>query len=221
MAEQIFEKARESMVESQLRPNKVTDPVVLEAMRRIPREKFVPRGLQGFAYVDEDVPLGKGRYLREPVIIARVIQAAGIQKDDIVLDIGCNTGYTTAVIAHLAATVVGLELDDGLAKGADKLMEDLDITNAVVVRKPDIRDGYPEQGPYNVIHINGSVSAVPEALKQQLADGGRLVTVLSKDGHMGTAILVERRGDTFSTRILFDAATPTLPGFEAEKVFAF
>ena len=209
------------MVESQLRPNKVTDPVVLGAMRTIPREKFVPRGLQGFAYVDEDVPLGKGRFLREPVIIARLIQAAGIGKEDIVLDIGCNTGYTTAVMSHLAATVVGLEFDDALAKGADKLLQELDITNAVVVCKPDMRAGYADQGPYNVILINGSVAAVPEALKQQLADGGRLVTVQSKDGHMGTAILVERRGDTFSTRILFDAATPTLPGFEAEKAFAF
>lgn len=209
------------MVDCQLRTNRVTDPVIIEAMRKIPREKFVPRHLQGFAYVDEDVPLGKGRFLREPIIIARLIQAAEIGAADIVLDIGCNTGYTTAVMAHLAATVVGLEFDEALAKGADKLLEDLNITNAVVVRHGDMRKGYPEQGPYNVIFINGSVAAVPDAVRQQLADGGRLVTVLSQDGHMGSAILVTRSGDSFSTRVLFDAATPTLPGFEAEKGFSF
>lgn len=218
---QVFEKARENMVDCQLRPNRVTDDAVLGAMRKIPREKFVPRHLQGFAYVDEDVPLGNGRYLREPVIIARLIQAAEIQKSDIVLDIGCNTGYSTAVMGHLAATVVGLEIEDNLANEADKLLHDLDIINVVVVRKGKLSEGYAAQGPYDVIFINGSVSAVPDGIKNQLADGGRLVTVVSKHGHMGRAVLIERHGDHFSTRELFDAATPTLVGFGAEKSFAF
>lgn len=218
---QTFEKARENMVDCQLRPNRVTDDAIINAMRKIPREKFVPRHLQGFAYVDEDVALGNGRYLREPVIIARLIQAANIQKSDIVLDIGCNTGYSTAVMGHLAATVVGLEIEDTLANEADKLLHDLDIINVVVVRQGKLSEGYAAQGPYNVIFINGSVSAVPEGIKQQLADGGRLVTVVSKHGHMGRAVLIERHGDHFSTRELFDAATPTLVGFGAEKSFAF
>ncbi|MCC7038166.1 MAG: protein-L-isoaspartate O-methyltransferase [Alphaproteobacteria bacterium] len=218
---QTFEKARENMVDCQLRPNRVTDDAIINAMRNIPREKFVPRHLQGFAYVDEDVALGNGRYLREPVIIARLIQEANIQKSDIVLDIGCNTGYTTAVMGHLAATVVGLEIEETLANEADKLLHDLDIINVVVVRQGKLSEGYAAQGPYNVILINGSVSAVPEGIKQQLADGGRLVTVVSKHGHMGQAVLIERHGDHFSTRVLFDAATPTLVGFEAEKSFAF
>ncbi|MBL8713173.1 MAG: protein-L-isoaspartate O-methyltransferase [Alphaproteobacteria bacterium] len=218
---QVFEKARENMVDCQLRPNRVTDDAIIDAMRKIPREKFVPRQLQGFAYVDEDVPLGNGRYLREPVIIARLIQAAEIKKSDIVLDIGCNTGYSTAVMGHLAATVVGLEIEDNLANEADKLLHDLDIINVVVVRQGKLSEGYAAQGPYNVIFINGSVSAVPDGIKNQLADGGRLVTVVSKHGHMGRAVLIERHGDHFSTRELFDAATPTLVGFEADKSFAF
>lgn len=218
---QVFEKARENMVDCQLRPNRVTDDAIIDAMRKIPREKFVPRQLQGFAYVDEDVPLGNGRYLREPVIIARLIQAAEIKKSDIVLDIGCNTGYSTAVMGHLAATVVGLEIEDNLANEADKLLHDLDIINVVVVRQRKLSEGYAAQGPYNVIFINGSVSAVPDGIKNQLADGGRLVTVVSKHGHMGRAVLIERHGDHFSTRELFDAATPTLVGFEADKSFAF
>lgn len=218
---QVFEKARENMVECQLRPNRVTDEAIIDAMRKIPREKFVPRHLQGFAYVDEDVPLGNGRYLREPVIVARLIQAANIQKSDVVLDIGCNTGYSTAVMGHLAATVVGLEMEDTLANEADKLLHDLDIINVVVVRHGKLSEGYAAQGPYNVILINGSVPAVPDGIKAQLAEGGRLVTVVSKHGHMGQAVLIERHGDHFSTRVLFDAATPTLVGFEAAKSFAF
>jgi protein-L-isoaspartate(D-aspartate) O-methyltransferase len=218
---QTFEQARENMVESQLRPNKVTDGALLEAVRKIPREQFVPRHLQSVAYVDEDVPLGNGRYLREPVIVARLIQEAGVLKDDIVLDIGCNTGYSTAVLGHLAGTVVALEAEDQLADEAEKLLHDLDICNVVVVRQKDLREGYAQQGPYDVIFINGSVPAVPARIKAQLADGGRLVTVISESGHMGVATLITRNGDSFSSRALFDAATPTLKGFEAAKTFVF
>lgn len=218
---QIFEKSRENMVESQLRTNKVTDGPLLEAMRTLPREMFVPRHLQGFAYVDEDIPLGNGRWLREPVIIARLIQAAGVQKGDLVLDIGCNTGYTTAVLGHLAGTVVGLEFDEQLTHSADKLLHDLDICNAVVVRTPDLKEGYASQGPYQVIMINGSVPEVPAGILNQLADGGRLVTVISAKGNMGKAVIIRRVGDSFSTTELFDAATPTLAGFEPQKKFAF
>lgn len=209
------------MVECQLRPNRVSNEAIIAAMRTIPREKFVPRHMQGIAYIDEDVALGNGRYLREPVIIARLIQEANIQKTDIVLDIGCNTGYTTAVMGYLAGTVVGLEFDETLANEADKLLHDLDICNAVVVRQEKLREGYAAQGPYNVILINGSVPEVPENIKHQLADGGRLVTVVATHGHMGRAVLIERRGSEFTTRELFDAATPTLAGFERAKAFAF
>ncbi|MDE1152379.1 MAG: protein-L-isoaspartate O-methyltransferase [Micavibrio sp.] len=219
--QQTFEQARENMVESQLRPNKVTDAALLEALRNVPREKFVPRHLQGVAYVDEDVPLGNGRYLREPVIVARLIQEAGIRKNDIVLDIGCNTGYSTAIMGYLAGTVVGLEMDNTLAQEADKLLHDLDICNAVVVQQKTLTEGYAQQGPYDVILINGSVPAVPEGIKAQLAEGGRLVTVVSTHGHMGSAVLVTRMGGHFSTRVLFDAATPTLAGFEPNKSFVF
>ena len=209
------------MVDSQLRPNKVTDAALIAAMRKSPRELFGPRHLQGFAYVDEDIALGRGRWLREPIIIARLIQESEPLKTDVVLDIGCNTGYTTAVLGHLAGMVVGLEIDEQLAKEADKLLHDLDVVNAVVVRQQNLREGYAQQGPYNIILINGSVPAVPDVIRAQLAEGGRLVTVLSEKGNMGTAIVMTRHGDNFSTRVLFDAATPTLTGFEAHKKFVF
>ncbi len=218
---QTFDKARENMVEAQLRPNKVTDDALLDAMRAVPREKFVPRHLQGFAYVDEDVPLGNNRFLREPVIVARLIQEAHIKKTDIVLDIGCNTGYSTAVMGFLAGTVVGLEIDSNFAQEADKLLHDLDICNVVVVQQKSLTDGYPQQGPYDVILINGSVPEVPMPILKQLSEGGRLVTVVSTHGHMGSAVLITRAGDNYSTRVLFDAATPTMAGFETRKAFAF
>ncbi len=209
------------MVEGQIRTNKVTDANLIAAMQKIPRERFVPRHLQGIAYVDEDIALGNGRYLPEPMVLARLIQDADIKKGELVLDIGCGTGYSTAVLGHLASTVVGIEQNKEMAEEADKLLHDLGIVNAVVVQQRDLREGYAQQGPYNVIVINGSVPAIPERIKSQLADGGRLVTVLSTRGHMGKAVLMTRFGESFSVRELFDAATPTLAGFEQAKTFAF
>jgi protein-L-isoaspartate(D-aspartate) O-methyltransferase len=215
----VFEKARENMVEGQIRPNRVTDPAIVETMRRIPREKFVPHHQQSLAYADEDISLGKGRYLSEPTVLARLVQAAAVKGTDIVLDVGCGTGYSSALLGHLAGTVVGIESDKAMAQEADKLLHDLGIVNAVVVRQENLREGYARQGPYDVILINGSVPAVPEAIKRQLADGGRLVTVISEKGHMGSAVLIARKGEVFSQQTLFDAATPTLAGFEAPDVF--
>lgn len=216
-----FDVARENMIEGQIRPNKVTDPDIIDAMSRVPRERFVPRHLQGIAYVDEDIAMGNGRYLPEPVVLARLLQAAEISKNDVVLDIGCGTGYSAAVLGCLAATVVGLEQDDAMANEADTLLHNLDVCNAVVIQKPDLTKGYPEQGPYDVIVINGSVAQVPQNLFDQLAEGGRLVTVVSDNGHMGKAMLYERIGGHVSPQELFDAATPFLAGFERDETFTF
>ena len=215
------ENVRKNMINGQVRTNKVTDPALLDALRVVPRERFVPGHLQGIAYIDEDIAIGNGRYLPEPMVLARLVQAAGVGKGDIVLDIGCGTGYSSAVLGHLAATVVGIEHDKDMMQQADRLLHDLDICNTAVVQRADLCEGYAQQGPYNVILINGSVPSVPEKIKSQLADGGRLVTVLSKRGHMGSAVLMTRAGETFDTRVLFDAATPTLAGFEAPETFVF
>lgn len=218
---QTFEKSRENMVEGQIRPNRVTDPLLIDAMRTIPRERFVPRHLQNVAYVDEDIALGNGRYLPEPMVLARLLQEAKISKSDIVLDIGCGTGYSSALIGHLASTVIGIEKDGNMTQAADQLLHELGIVNAAVLPCQDLRDGYAQQGPYDVILINGSVPVVPEKIKDQLAIGGRLITVLSKKGHMGSAVLITRQGEGFLTRLLFDAATPTLAGFESPDIFTF
>lgn len=215
-----FAVSRENMIEGQLRPNRVLDEAVLGAMRTVPRERFVPRHLESISYVDEDIAVGSGRYLPEPMVLARLLQEAGIGKTDIVLDVGCGTGYSTAVLGHIAATVVAIERDKVMAERAEALLRELNICNAVVIHQEDLGQGHA-QGPFDIILINGSVPAVPEKIKSQLADGGRLVTVLSSRGHMGSAVLITRTGETFTTRVLFDAATPTLAGFEEQKTFVF
>jgi protein-L-isoaspartate(D-aspartate) O-methyltransferase len=219
--EVILDRARENMIKGQLCPNKVTDLSLIEALIKVPREVFVPRHLQHIAYADEDIDLGNGRYLAETRVLARLIQAAEIKKSDVVLDIGCGTGYSAALLGQLAGTVVGVEENQRMAEEADKLLHDLDICNAVVVHKNTLQEGYAQQGPYNVILLNGSVPAVPERIRMQLAEGGKLVTVLSRDGHMGSAIMMLRSGDHFSTRVLFDAAMPVLAGFKRKEGFVF
>lgn len=224
--QQAFEDARKNMVDGQLLPNKITDPALIDALRRIPRENFVPEEMRGIAYVDEDIAIGGGRYLPEPLVLARLLQEASLKRTDVVLDIGSGTGYAAAIMGNLAGTVVGLESNAAMAAAAESMLRDLGVINAAVVHQPDLRQGYPQQGPYNVILINGSVPHVPENILQQLADGGRLLTVRSQTkikgrGYMGTGIMITRRGAHFAMQSLFDAATPTLSGFESPEAFVF
>jgi len=212
--------ARKNMVDCQLRTNQVTDERLLEVLSTIPRENLVPRHMKDMAYVDEDIALGNGRFLQDPVVLARLIQVAKIQPTDVILDVGCGTGYSTAVLGELSDTVVGLEQDKKLADKADKAINDLDICNTAVI-KGDLKLGYPEQAPYDVIFINGSVPFVPECFFDQLCDGGRLISVISDNGHMGVATLFEKQGDKISETQLFDAATPLLCVFKQEEGFSF
>jgi len=211
--------ARHNMVENQIRTNRVTDPLVIEALSALPREVFVPEPLRGIAYVDEDLALGNGRYLMEPLVLALLLQAAEIGPDDIVLEVGCATRYGAAAIARMAATVVALDSDAALAGHAERALAELDITNVAVVTGP-LTDGYPRQGPYDVIVFGGAVSEVPDGITGQLAEGGRMVAVVS-DGDIGRGTLFGRRAGIVSRRALFDAGTPILPGFEKAPSFVF
>jgi protein-L-isoaspartate(D-aspartate) O-methyltransferase len=217
-----FVAARHNMVENQVRTNRVSDERLLEAMAAVPREQFVPKALRGIAYVDDDIDIGGGRVLIEPMIFARLVQAAQIQPTDVVLDIGCGPGYTSAVLARLASTVVALEGDADLAGKASATLGDLGVDNAVIVTT-DIAMGYPQQSPYQVIIFGGAVADIPDAICAQLADGGRLVAVVADGGRgqMGKAMLVTRAGDAFGRRIIFDAGIPLLPGFEPKPAFIF
>lgn len=141
-----YAAARHNMVENQIRTNRVTDPRIVATMDALPRELFVPKQLRGIAYVDEDLDLGNGRYLMEPLVLARLLQAAELRPEDVVLDVGCGTGYSTAVLARVASTVVALESDSDLAEAAASLLAELGMDNAVVVTGP-LADGYPAQSP--------------------------------------------------------------------------
>lgn len=215
-----FAAARLNMVESQIRTNKVTDPRVVDAFEAVPREAFVGDAKKGIAYIDEDLEVAPGRFLMEPMVLARLLQAAAPQAGDMALDIGCATGYSTAVLARLVETVVGLECERVLMDAANRTLNALDVDNAVVVEGA-LEAGYQKQAPYNVIVFQGAVAEVPETVKRQLADGGRLAAVVVDADGIGRGMLIQRAGDSFSSRMLFDAATPTLPGFAREVGFVF
>lgn len=208
------------MVDSQLRTNKVTDPRLLGAFETIPRELFVPEEKRGIAYIDEDIAVADGRFLMEPMVLARLLQAAEPGAADIVLDIGCGTGYSSAILAQLAATVVALESVEALSDAANRTLGDLGIDNAIVIEDPLI-GGYAKQAPYDVILIAAAVAEVPPAIYDQLADGGRLVTVIKDRPGLGQASLVRRTGGAVSRRYLFDAGTPELADFARKPGFVF
>jgi protein-L-isoaspartate(D-aspartate) O-methyltransferase len=215
-----YQTVRTNMVESQVRTNKVTDPVLIDALSSVPRELFVPAGMRGIAYVDEDLPLGDGRFLVEPMVLARLLQAAALQPTDRLLEIGCGTGYATAIAAHLAGQVIGLESASGHARRARELLASLKLGNAEIIEAP-LPGGVPARGPFDVILVSGAVAEIPQALCVQLVDGGRLLAVVKRATGLGEATLVLRTAETFSSRILFDAATPMLPEFEARERFVF
>ncbi|NFV80404.1 protein-L-isoaspartate O-methyltransferase family protein [Magnetospirillum aberrantis] len=215
-----YTAARINMVENQIRTNRVIDPAVTAALAEIPREVFVPKALRACAYVDEDLDVGGGRVLPEPLVVARLLIGAGVTPSDVVLCIGDATGYVAAVLSKLAQTVVSVECDAEWAARAGQSLSDLGIDNAAVVRGP-LEQGYAAQAPYDVILFAGAVNEIPAGICRQLADGGRLVSVLSTVPGRGKGTLVVRVGDTFGRRVLFDLAAPLLPGFESKPKFVF
>lgn len=212
--------ARHNMVENQIRTNRITNNIVVEAFDSVPREVFVPKQLRGVAYLDEDIDLGGGRYLMEPLVFAGLLQAAEIKPGDVVLDVGCATGYSAAVLSRMASTVVALESDNELVVRAGALLAGLAIDNVAVV-SGSLVEGDPEHGPYQVIVIEGTVPMVPDKLLRQLADGGRLVAVVGAESGMGKATVVSRIGNVFSPRVVFDASVHSLPEFHRRPSFVF
>jgi protein-L-isoaspartate(D-aspartate) O-methyltransferase len=214
-----FAAARQHMIEGQIKPNQITLPALIVALGEIPRELFVPRALQGVAYVDEDIAVAPGRYLMEPMVFARLVQALALTPADLALDVGCATGYSTAVLSRLCGAVVGLEEDEALAEKANQLLAELQCDNASVARGALVA-GCPSQGPYDAILLNGAVEYVPTALADQLKEGGRLAAVVREEG-VGKAVLYVKADGVLGRRELFDAAVPPLPGFLAPKKFVF
>lgn len=215
----IADIARQNMVASQLRTNRVTDGRLLEAFATIPRERFVPAGRRAVAYVDEDIEIGRGRFLMEPRVLGRLLQSLAPEPGSVALVVGCGTGYSAAILAKLVETVVAIESDADLSRHANAVLSDLGIDNVAVFNMPLV-GGYPAQAPYDIILIDGGVYEVPHALVDQLSDGGRLAAV-RRHGPAGQALLVVNSGGIASERVEFDATVPVLPGFERPAAFVF
>jgi protein-L-isoaspartate(D-aspartate) O-methyltransferase len=220
-----YARQRQAMVEGQVHVNDVTDPRILAAMGELPREKFVPAARAALAYVDEDIPLramaaGKPvRYLIEPMVLAKLVQALSLNPNAHVLDVGCASGYSAALLGRLAGSVVALEEDAELVPIATRLLASLGATNVSVVSGA-LAAGWPKEGPYDAILLQGSVEIVPAALTDSLKDGGRLAAVVGS-GRSAKATIYLRSGKVVSARPIFDAAIPPLPGFKAPREFVF
>jgi protein-L-isoaspartate(D-aspartate) O-methyltransferase len=212
-----FSAARRNMVDGQVRTADVTDLRILAAMQEVPRERFVPPQAAALAYLDLDLAVGGGRRLLKPMILGKLLQAAGIAPTDRVLDAGCATGYAAALLARMAAEVVALEQDPELVQMAREALSGQ--PNVSVVAAP-LAEGWPQAAPYDVILLEGATEVPPQALCRQLADGGRLLCVLGS-GPGAKAVLYYRSSGEVGSRSIFDAAAPLLPGFAKPPAFAF
>lgn len=220
-----FRELRVNMVDTQIRTRDVTDISVIDSFLAVPREEFVPEDRRELAYIDEDLLLVEAmpdqvaRFLMQPSPAAKLIQLANIQPQDVVLDVGCATGYTTAVLSALAGSVIALESESTLAEQATHKLQNLGCDNVVVVTGP-LTQGYASEAPYDVIIIEGAVDFVPQALQDQLKNGGRLVAVLGR-GNTGLARLFVKEDNIVSSRGVFNTAVKPLPGFQKEAEFIF
>lgn len=217
-----YDMAREAMINSQIHPMGVVLEPLLEAFSIVPRESFVPENKKGICYCDEDIEIGKRRYLMEPSVLARLIQEAKPQSHHVALTIGSGAGYSAAILSHLVSTVVALESDDELLAQAQQAWDGLECSN-IASLSGDVANGAPDHAPFDLIIFNGAVCSVPNDIKAQLNIGGRLLAIIKPANQpIAKATLVERIDeDSFSDRVLFDAGTPYLTEFMPKKEFVF
>jgi protein-L-isoaspartate(D-aspartate) O-methyltransferase len=208
--------ARLHMIDSQIRPSDVTDPRILAAFEAVAREHFVPRAALALAYADVPVEVAPGRFMLEPRCFAKLLQLAQITADDRILDVGCATGYSAAVLARLGAAVIALEQDAHLLRIAS---DGLKTTNVTLVQGGLI-EGAMAEGPFDVIVVEGAIEQSPDTLLSQLAEGGRLVAVMN-DGPQGKATIFLKERGGIGRRAVFDAAAPVLAGFKKAMGFIF
>ncbi len=214
-----YEAQRVKMVDNQIRPTDVTSHSVLSAFLSVPREEFVPADKKALAYIDADIAVGNGRYVMEPSPLAKLLQMATIGKEDVILEVGCNTGYASAVLSQLAGSVVALESDATLAAAATENLSRLGCDNVAVITGA-LEAGYAAEAPYDVIFLHGAVRLMPQALFDQLRDGGRLVAVIG-EGNASRATLFTKERGVVASRPVFNTAVHPLPGFEPAPEFVF
>ncbi len=213
---------RVKMVDNQLRPFDVFQYDVLAAFLQVPREHFVPQNKRALTYSDAEIEVADGRDLRRmlrPMHLARMVQSANLTRDSVVLDVGCLTGYSSAILSRICGSVVALETSDAMVRRASDALSDADI-DTVAVLEGDLGEGYPTEGPFDAILLGGAVDDVPFKLLEQLREDGIIIAPLGMGG-AGRAVSIRRDGDGHTVVPLFNCAAPPLPGFEREETFSF
>lgn len=213
-----FAARRTTMVDTQVRPSDVTKFPVIDAMLTIPREEFVPASRRGVAYSGENLEIGHGRVLLEPRTLAKMVDALDIQPTDLIMDIGCGYGYSSAVIARMAEAVVGIEDNEEMAVEAERRLADAQVFNVAVLNCP-LAKGAPGQAPYDAILIEGGVEEIPSALVDQMKDGGRIVATFLENS-LGVVRIGHKLNGRIDWRFSFNAHAPLLKGFEKTRGFA-
>ncbi|PJE35174.1 protein-L-isoaspartate O-methyltransferase [Pseudooceanicola lipolyticus] len=212
-----FAARRRMMVDTQVRPSDVTKFPIIEAMLAVPRELFVPDSLREAAYSGGNVEIGRDRVLLEPRTLAKMLDGLDVQADELVLDVGCGYGYSSAVVARMAQAVVALEEDESIAAETQGLLAEVGADNAILHTGP-LSEGAAEHGPYDVILVQGGVAELPQTLEEQLKDGGR-IACLFMDGALGAVRIGYKSAGTVSWRFEFNAGAPVLPGFGKQPAF--
>jgi protein-L-isoaspartate(D-aspartate) O-methyltransferase len=212
-----FASRRTTMVDTQVRPSDVTKFPIIDAMLDVAKETYLPSELREAAYVGENIELPGGRVVLEPRNFAKLLDALDVQKTDLILDIGCCLGYSTAVLAHLGDTVVAVEEDEDMAQQAQTTLSEQGIDNAAVLNQ-SMAGGAAKHGPYDVIMLQGAVAELPAALLDQLKDGGRIGCIFM-DGSLGVARIGHKRDGEITWRFAFNAGAPVLPGFNRPRSF--
>ncbi len=213
-----FATRRTMMVDTQVRPSDVTKFPIIEAMLTIPREAFVPAGLREAAYVGENLEIAPGRVVLDPRTLAKILDAVDISPSDLVLDVGCGLGYSSAVVARLAEAVIAVEEDAALVSEAERALAAHGVDNVVVITGP-LAAGAAKHGPYDAILLQGAIETVPDTLLAQLKDGGRIAAIFMS-GALGTVRVGLKADGVVTWRSLFNASAPVLPGFAAQPAFA-
>ncbi len=209
---------RTMMVDTQVRPSDVTKFPIIDAMLHVARENFVPQSLREAAYVGENLEIGGGRVVLEPRTLAKMLDALDVQPGEVVLDIGCGLGYSTAVLARLCDFVVAVEDDAPRAEEAQSLLSEAGVDNAAVMAGP-LADGSAKSGPYDAIILQGAVEEFPEPLLAQLKSGGRVAAIFVQ-GALGVVRIGYKAGDRMTWRDAFNAGAPVLQGFARSRAFS-
>ena len=207
------------MVDTQVRPSDVTKFPIIDALLSIAREDYVPDAKREAAYVGENIDIGGGRVLLEARTLAKMLEAADVQPSDVVLDLGCGLGYSTAVLAQLADFVVAVEDEPGLAQDAQQNLSNHGVDNAAVFEGA-LADGAAKNGPYDVIMLQGAVEHIPANLLAQIKEGGRIVAIFA-EGALGVVRIGRKIDGTMNWRMSFNAGAPVLAGFAKEAEFTF